>query len=976
LATERELKKAADRLDPRPRELIQRDVHFPFSFNGKSYTAHPGDTIASALAAAGVRVFSRSFKYHRPRGLMCCAGHCPNCLVQVGEEPNVRACTRPVEAEMKVQAQNVWPSLKRDAMSLTGLIDRFLPPGFYYKTFIRPRFLWPVFERFLRKAAGLGKVSQNTTAGSYDKEYLSADVTIVGGGPAGMSAAIAAAERGARVLLFEENSWLGGHLRYAAGLNESANNEALDKLEVALAENESDVRVFKNASVLSLYEDNWLSALQGTRLYKIRSQSIVFATGAYEQPLVFDNNDLPGVMLGSAVRRLLYLYAVAPGRKAVVVTANDDGWAVAADLQDAGITVVAVADLRADGPDAIVEQVEGAGAAVYWKHTVVAASGSGSVNRAIIAPLDGAGRVVEAAKESLDCDLIAVSVGWAPANGLIYQAGGELAYDEVRAEFLPAALPEGIYVAGRVKGTQTVDNQMLQGRLAGYQAAAYLGLGPEPEGDDFSALTMATAAEAPATSTLVRVPGNKKRFLCYCEDVTDKDLEMSIAEGYDSVELLKRYSTISMGPCQGKMCSLNTIHLCARANEWTIAQTGTTTARPPMKPVKLGALAGQHMEPVQVTAVHDWHLNRGAKMMVAGLWLRPEHYGDPAAEVRAVRERVGLIDISTLGKLRLTGPGVPNLLDRMYVNKWQKLPVGRIRYGLMCNDEGIVLDDGVTAHTGDLEWYTTTTSSGATGIFEWIQWWLQSGWGDGIHLANVTEVNAAFNLAGPRSRDVLQKLTDEDLSKEGLPYMSVREATLDGVPCRLMRIGFTGELSYEIHCPAGHGLGLWEALLAAGEEYSIAPFGVEAQRVLRLEKAHVIVGHDTDALSDPISADMAWVVKLDKPDFLGRKSLSRIAAEGPKQRLVGFKMLLPGSVPDEGLQIIDAGANGWTEIIGWVTSSRYSPTLGEVIGLCWLPSEMAEQEGTTFSILSDGKLLEAQIHHGPFYDPAGERLQM
>ena len=642
-------------------------------------------------------------------------------------------------------------------MSLTGLIDRFLPVGFYYKAFIRPRFLWPVFERVLRKAAGLGKVRQNTTAGSYDKEYLSADVAIVGGGPAGMSAAIAAAERGARVLLFEENSWLGGHLRYAAGLNESANNEALDKLEVALAEHESDVRVFKNASVLSLYEDNWLSALQGTRLYKIRAQSIVFATGAYEQPLVFDNNDLPGVMLGSAVRRLLDLYAVAPGRKAVVVTANDDGWAVAADLQDAGITVVAVADLRADGPDAIVEQVEGAGAAVYWKHAIVAAGGSGSVNRAIIAPLDGAGRVVEAAKESLDCDLIAVSVGWAPANGLIYQAGGELAYDEVRAEFLPAALPEGIYVAGRVKGAQTVDNQMLQGRLAGYQAAAYLGLGPEPEGDDFSALTMATAAEAPATSTLVRVPGNEKRFLCFCEDVTDKDLEMSIAEGYDSVELLKRYSTISMGPCQGKMCSLNTIHLCARANEWTIEQTGTTTARPPMKPVKLGALAGQHMEPVQVTAVHDWHLKRGAKMMVAGLWLRPEHYGDPAAEVRAVRERVGLIDISTLGKLRLTGPGVPNLLDRMYVNKWQKLPVGRIRYGLMCNDEGIVLDDGVTAHTGDLEWYTTTTSSGATAIYEWIQWWLQSGWGDGVHLANVTEVNAAFNLAGPRSRDVLQK---------------------------------------------------------------------------------------------------------------------------------------------------------------------------------------------------------------------------
>jgi sarcosine oxidase subunit alpha len=975
LATRPDVEKGVGRLDPRPGEIIRRDTQVSFSFEGRSYTAHPGDTIASALAAAGVRVFSRSFKYHRPRGLMCCAGYCPNCLVQVGEEPNVRACTRSVEADMKVQAQNVWPSLKRDAMSLTALVDRFLPVGFYYKTFIRPQFLWPLFERVLRAAAGLGKVRRETPAGSYNKEYLSTDVAVVGGGPAGMSAAIAAAERGARVLLFEENSWLGGHLRYSAGANEKANNATLTELEGDLTRHEGQVRIFKDACVLSWYEDNWLSAVQGTRLYKIRAQSVIFASGAYEQPLVFDNNDLPGVMLGSAVRRLLDLYAVAPGQKAVVVTANDDGWAVAADLQGAGLDVVAVTDLRAAGPDEIVEQVREAGADIYWRHTIIAAEGSDSVNGAIVAPLNEDRQVDKLASKSLDCDLVAVSVGWAPANGLIYQAGGQLAYDEIRAEFLPEALPDDVFVAGRVNGAQSVNNQLEEGRLAGQQAAAYLGFGPAPDSEDSAAVKAAIAAEAPATSTLVQVPGDKKRFLCFCEDVTDKDLEMSIAEGYNSVELLKRYSTVSMGPCQGKMCSLNTIHLCARANEWTIEQTGTTTARPPMKPIKLGALAGQHMEPVQVAPVHDWHLKRGAKMMVAGLWLRPEHYGDPISEVKAVRERVGLIDISTLGKLRLTGPGVPNLLDRLYVNKWQKLPIGRVRYGLMCNDEGIVLDDGVTAHTGEFEWYTTTTSSGATAIYEWIQWWLQSGWGDGVHLANVTEVNAAFNLAGPRSRDVLQKLTNEDVANEALPYMSVRDAALDGVPCRLMRIGFTGELSYEIHCPAGYGLSLWESLMTAGAEFDIVPFGVEAQRVLRLEKAHVIVGHDTDALSDPISADMAWAVKLDKPDFLGQRPLTRIAGEGPKQRLVGFKMLDPGNVPDEGLQIVNSRANGRPEIIGWVTSSRRSPTLEEVIGLCWLPADLADQEGAAFDIMSDGKLLEAQVHHGSFYDPAGERLR-
>ena len=365
-------------------------------------------------------------------------------------------------------------------------------------------------------------------------------------------------------------------------------------------------------------------------------------------------------------------------------------------------------------------------------------------------------------------------------------------------------------------------------------------------------------------------------------------------------------------------------------------------------------------------------------MMVAGLWLRPEHYGDPLAEIKAVRERAGLIDVSTLGKLRLTGPGVPDLLDRLYVNKWQKLGLGRVRYGLMCNDEGVILDDGVTARVAEQEWYTTTTSSGAGAIYEWIQWWVQSGWGEGVHVTNVTEVNAAFNLAGPQSRAVLQKLADADLSNEAFPYLHVRDLDVAGVPCRILRIGFTGELSYEIHCPSGYGLYLWQALLAAGAESGILPFGVEAQRVLRLEKGHVIVGQDTDAMSDPIAADMAWAVKLDKDDFLGQRQLQRAAEAGPAQRLVGFKMARPGLVPEEGLQIVqpDDKAPRGLAIIGWVTSSRHSPTLGETIGLCWLPADLAQQPGATFTIYRDGDLLPAQVHHGPFYDPEGSRLRM
>jgi sarcosine oxidase subunit alpha len=389
------------------------------------------------------------------------------------------------------------------------------------------------------------------------------------------------------------------------------------------------------------------------------------------------------------------------------------------------------------------------------------------------------------------------------------------------------------------------------------------------------------------------------------------------------------------------------------------------------------ALAGQHMEPVQLSPLHAWHAAHGAKMAVAGLWLRPDRYGDPLDEVRAVRQAVGAIDVSTLGKLRLTGPGVPALLDQLYINSWQKLGVGRVRYGVMCNDEAVILDDGVCARVGPQEWYMTTTSSGAGAIFEWIQWWVQSGWGQDVHVTDLTDAYGAINLAGPRSREVLAGLTALDVSNAAFPYMHTRDAEVAGAPGRILRIGFTGELSYEIHVPAGYTQAVWDALIAAGQAHGIKPFGLEAQRVLRLEKAHIIVSQDTDASTDPLSADLARAVKLDKPDFLGKRSLVRIAAEGSKQKLVGFKMANPNVTPEEGLQIVRPGSAGRQTIIGWVSSARYSPTLQAAIGLCWLPAELASLPGALFTIrLQDGAgLAEARVHHGPFYDPDGERLR-
>jgi len=964
----------AHRLPTQPSEVIDRASALTFTFAGKTYSAHPGDTIASALAAAGVQVFSRSFKYHRPRGLLCCAGHCPNCLVQIEDEPNVRACRTPVAAGLKVKPQNVTPSLNADVMSLTQLGSAFLPAGFYYKTFIHPKAAWPLYEKVLRAAAGLGEVFPDTPHAEHSKQFLHTEVAVIGGGPAGLSAALVAAESGAPVLLFDENAALGGHLRYT-----HSPAHLLPLLKAI--ESQPNIKVYTNTTVLGWYTDNWLSAMSGQRLFKIRARTIIVGTGAYEMPLVFDNNDLPGVMLGSAVQRLIHLYGVLPGQRAVVATANDDGWAVAADLLAAGAHVEAIVDERTRetrGATSPHFEKLSSSVPIFWERTITRADGPGKVSRAYIARLNAQNE----AEQWLACDLIVTSQGWTAAADLAYQAGAKAVWDEARSEILPAHAPQGIYIVGRAAGTHNVETQLAEGRWAGQSATAFCGHGHAPVADELDLLLKQKSSEPKRTSARVLVPGHasRKRIVCFCEDVTDKDIETSMAEGYDSLELLKRYSTATMGPCQGKMCAVNTIHLCARGNGASVQETGTTTFRQPTMPVALGVLAGQHLEPEQVTPIHAWHKAHGAKMMLAGTWIRPLHYGDPTAEIKAVRERVGLIDVSTLGKLRFTGPGAAALLDKLYINTMGNLKPGRVRYGVMCSDEAVVLDDGVTARIAENEWYTTTTTSGASAMFETIQWWMQSGWGAGVHLADVTEAYAAFNLAGLQSRAVLQKLMALDVSNAAFPYMHARDAEVAGVPCRLLRIGFTGELSYEIHCPSAYALHVWEALMEAGQEFGIAPFGVEAQRVLRLEKGHIIVSQDTDATTDPFAADLGWAVKLDKPDFLGKRSLVRLVADRPpRQKLVGFKMTKPTLMPDEGVQCVtrDADGKGRPSIIGHVTSCRFSPTLNESIGLCWLPAELAAQNGAAFTIrLTDGKgFEEARVHHGAFYDPTGEKLK-
>jgi sarcosine oxidase subunit alpha len=858
------------RIAPQPGERIDRSRTIRFTFDGKPVSGFGGDTVASALFASGRRVFSRSFKYHRPRGLLCCSGHCPNCMVTVDGVPNVRACVEPIREGAAVRAQNVLGSLDRDVLSV---VDRFggpfTPVGFYYRTMIRPRRAWPYYEKLLRNVAGLGRVDpRGGHSRRYDTEHRRVGVLVVGGGASGRRAAADAAVAGEDVLLVDEH----GGFDAAAGYE-----------------------VLAPACALGIYEGGLVPVDAGDVLYRIRAGRIVVATGTVEQPLVFPGNDLVGVMLPRAVRRLVQDWSIRPGSNAVVVSADEPGLAVADDLRSAGTAVARVVDLRAEHP------------------TRLAATGkSGHVSGVLV---DG---------EAVDCDLLVVSGGRQPAYSLLAQAGARVSYDAERGIFVPAELPEGVEAVGSVTGAFAP---------ARVPAASYDG------------------------------SGRGKCFVCVCEDVTEKDLKRAVAEGFDSVELAKRYTTVTMGPCQGKLCHVPSIRLLARETGVGEEAIGTTTARPPWAPVELGLLAGRHYEPMKRSPLHFRHTEAGAQMMWTGQWRRPFAYGDPAAEARAVHESLGVIDVSTLGKILVEGPEAAVLLERLYPNRFGDLATGRIRYGVVTSDGGRIMDAGTVARLGDELFYVTTTSTGSEGVCEWFEWW-NAIWGYDAEIVNVTGALAAVNLAGPRAREALARLTDADISNEAFRYLDAREIRVAGVPCLALRIGFVGELGYELHCAASAAEHLWDALVAGGA----APFGLEPQRILRLEKAHVIVGQDTDSESNLLSAGMPWIVKLDKDDFVGRWAVEHVQERGVQERLVGFTMP-PGVLPAEGAQVVEGGRPA-----GRVTSARLSERVGRTIGLAWVRPERAE-EGTRISIRVDGTLHDAEVTLAPFYDPQGELLR-
>ncbi len=938
------------RLEPQPGEAIDRSAPVEFQFDGHRIRCLQGDTVASALYSNGTRVFSRSFKYHRRRGLLCCAGNCPNCLVTVGGEPNVRACARPVEPGLQVRSQNAWPSLGFDLLSLLDRVHWLMPVGFYYKALHRPKALWLLARRLIRRVGGLGSIDINAThEAEFSSRNLHADVAVVGGGPAGIAAALAAAGVGATVALIDDQPALGGHLRYSRQPVEAADGEGKPRTE-SVAQS-SNIEILSSATAFGLYQDNLLAVLTPEGLVRIRAKQVILATGSQESPLLFENNDLPGIMLASAARRLIALYGVRPGREAVVATETAEGYEAALELIAAGVRVAAVVDASETATGVAAEAVRERGVTILTGHRVVKAAGRGRVKAAYIASI---GESSPSAARRIRCDLLCMSGQFQPVDALLHQAG---------------ASQPGVTLAGGVNGATGLDAVTRQGRDAGLKAAnatpshASVALLPEPH-----------SAPLPA----MPAGNNARTYVCFCEDVSAHDIEQAIDEGFADVQTLKRYTTATMGPCQGKMCGRALASICAaHAGPGPSRRNGTEpsreaggfyiTSRPPYQPVPLAVLAGRERMPIKRTPLDHIHRELGAAMVESGPWQRPHSYGSPTGECAAVRERVGIIDVGTLGKLEVLGRDAPQLLDRLYTHRFSDLPVGRIRYGLMTFDNGVILDDGTVTRLADDRYFVTTTSGNADVIEEWFNWW-NAGAANCAHVVNVTAAYGAVNVAGPKARETLVKLTDIDLTRRNFRYMRSAHGDVAGIPCLLLRIGFVGETGWELHFPAEYGEYIWNAIMEAGREFGISPFGLEAQRILRLEKGHVIVGQDTDAISTPLDVGSEWAVRFDKEDFIGRGGLAIASDHGPQQRLVGF--IMPGeAAPEDGTPVVSGGRP-----IGRVTSARLSPTMGRGFGLAWVPPHLAE-EGASIEVLVDHRPVTARVTLQPVYDPEGHRLR-
>ncbi len=991
--------------------LIDRSKQVTFTFNGTSMQGYEGDTLASALLANDQMMMGRSFKYHRPRGVVASGAEEPNALVGLGQgnrfEPNQRATTTELFNGLTSTSQNHWPNLEFDIGAVNTYLSRFLPAGFYYKTFIHPKPFWKhVYEPIIRQSAGLGKAPDKDSrdADTYEHFYAFTDVLVIGGGVAGLQAAKVAAQSGAKVMLIEQTAHWGGRAPVDGGTIDDAPVDKFVEQLVSELETMDNVTMRTRCMGAGVYDHGYVLGYErltdhkpGTqgprhRLWRIRAKQVVTATGAIERPLSFAGNDVPGVMLASAMRDYVVNWGVTPGERVIVATNNDDAYRTAIVLKKAGVDVLRVVDARPSaGP--LAEEARQLGIRVDPGKAIAKVKGGKRVKKVALCNQDGIG----GAREEVECDAVAMSGGWSPVVHMWSHCGGKLIWDDANAHFRPdpsrpplGADGEGfVLAAGSSNGPLALGDVLTDADAAGKAAAKAVGCKPKrtkaPVGETTAEAPMAAVWLMPANAD---VQLRMKSWLDFQNDVKVSDVQLAAREGYESVEHTKRYTTLGMATDQGKLSNINGLAILADALDSEIPKVGTTTFRPPYTPISLASIGGEArgevFQPIRQTPMHDWHNKNGADWEPVGHWRRTYAYVRPGEsvhdavnrEVKNTRENLGLLDASTLGKLIVKGPDAGKFLDMLYTNMMSTLKIGKCRYGLMCSENGFLIDDGVVARIDEDTWLCHTTTGGAERIHAHMEEWLQTEWWDWkVYVANVTEQYAQVAVVGPNARKVLEKLGGMDLSKEALPFMEWRDGKIGDFDCRAYRISFSGELSYEIAVPASQGQGFWDALMEAGKEFGVMPYGTECLHILRAEKGFIMIGDETDGTVIPQDLGLHWALSKKKEDYLGKRAHTRTHMADPDRwKLVGLETV-DGSVIPDGAYAVGEGvnANGQRNMIGRVTSTYYSANLGKGIAMGLIKhgpdrmGEIVEFPGT------DGKTYKAKIVDPIFFDKDGEK---
>jgi sarcosine oxidase subunit alpha len=989
--------------------FIDETTRVSFKFNGKTYHGFKGDTLASALLANNVHLVGRSFKYHRPRGIMTAGSEEPNAIVQIGSdaaitEPNVRATEVEIYEELEATSQNCWPSVNFDIGGINNFLSPLLPAGFYYKTFMWPASFWEKYEYVIRHSAGLGKSPTKPDTDIYEHKYIHCDVLVIGGGISGIIAAKIAAKNNLKTLLLEEKSEIGGSTIYQNSKNFKIDNKISSEWlsnEINELSKLDNLEIKTRTSVAAYHGYNYLLARENLtdhlckkekqnkvrqRLLKIRAKKVIVATGSLERPLVFNNNDRPGIMLASAVKKYADYYGVVCGRKNIFFTNNDTAYESAISLINQGINVEAIIDIREKSESTIVKEAENLGIKIYWSNTVVDTHGYKRLKKISIMELSKDGQSFASSKKIvLDCDCLGMSGGWTPAVHLFTQSGGKLKFREEDHVFIPDRYPSKQISIGSCNGDFELDKII---KKSSDSIKDFL----EIDDTEFDKLPIVTSKETSKKNIWLlpsdKVIGKTKPFVDYQNDATAKDIKLALREGFRSIEHVKRYTTTGMGTDQGKLGNMHALGIIADTTGVKMSEVGTTTFRPPYTPLTFGTIVGrnvgEYFDTFRRTPMNDWHIENKAEFENVGQWKRAWYYPQNnetmheavQRESLAARESAGILDASTLGKIDIQGSDASEFLNRVYTNAWSKLGIGKCRYGLMLNEDGMVYDDGVTTRLAENHYIMTTTTGGAANVMSKLEDYLQTEWPElDVYLTSVTDHFATATIGGPNSKKILNKLIpDFDLSDENFPHMSFKEAKIGKIKCRIMRISFTGELSYEINVQANYGKSLWEQCIEAGKEFNITPYGTETMHLLRAEKGFIIVGQDTDGTMTPIDLQMDWVVSKKKYDFIGKRSLYRSdTMKEDRKQLVGLITDNPKEVLEEGAQIVSELNQTPVKMLGHVTSSYYSPNLNKSIALAVVRGGK-NMIGKKLFIPMEDRTINITIVDSVFLDKENKRL--